>query len=326
MSPIASPGAGRSAAAVRLPGIDAMRYLAFCAVVVLHTPKFGAGARIDELMRFAVPFYFISAGYFLARAPAELGAAMSQKAQRLLVPYALWFVVYAVVYGVNPDSRTPLGVLQWFVTGGAGFHLWFLPALLLCDCVMLALRRRLVAAAVLAAALYLVGLCLGPYFGALGGSSPLIWDIRNGPFFGFIFVVAGFAMSKASVRPNLMLSLLVVGSGLAISELEIGLLKSLHQLQHSGSEFLLGTLPLGVGAFWLAMSLPDRVMVRAVARLGGYSMGCYCIHLLVLRFLIGAIAPHNNLTSFAEALGAIVGATLLVVALGQARVLRPLLR
>lgn len=45
---------------------------------------------------------------------------------------------------------------------------------------------------------------------------------------------------------------------------------------------LLGTLPFGVGFFLVMLNLPASRPARLLARLGPYSIGIYCLHLLFI--------------------------------------------
>ena len=90
----------------------------------IHAPHVGeAGALIDAAARFAVPFFFLTAGYFLPSAFPSLLTAAARILGRLLVPWLVWSVVYWLIY--DQLGAPTLGTR-------AAPHLWFLPALALC--------------------------------------------------------------------------------------------------------------------------------------------------------------------------------------------------
>lgn len=87
-------------AKVRDAGIDAFRFISVCCVILIHTCFYGQSRLdvfLDAAVRFAVPFFFIAAGYFLKDGPPMLG--IWQKFIRIFPVFAFWAVVYLMVSG-----------------------------------------------------------------------------------------------------------------------------------------------------------------------------------------------------------------------------------
>ena len=53
---------------------------------------------------------------------------------------------------------------------------------------------------------------------------------------------------------------------------------------------LLGTLPYGIGVFLVALNAPTNALTTQLARLGPYSLGIYCVHLLAIEGVQAALA------------------------------------
>ena len=123
-------------------GIEVGRVVALFGVVTLHGASLGllASAPViafvaDTASRFSVPVFFLMAGWFWKDSHLEDPSAASKRLlRRVGVPYVFWFVVYAALdtsaalYPPSPSAGLVSYVLSP-LSGGPGFHLWFLPAL-----------------------------------------------------------------------------------------------------------------------------------------------------------------------------------------------------
>ncbi|PZQ63493.1 MAG: hypothetical protein DI570_08730 [Phenylobacterium zucineum] len=286
-------------ATTRMVGIDAFRLLAIAAVIFIHLPKIGAlGQLADALARFAVPFFFAASGYFLAGSRRPVAAELQKSARRLLIPYIAWTTIYtwyAVSFrGPQEDRLTPLRLL---IDGGGGYHLWFLPSLFVCTCLLLAMRRLSDGALItIAAALYAVGVALGTYSRPLFGFDNELWNMRDGPFFGFIFMSFGFVVARRGLRLSLWASLALLLTSAICQVIEAYLINGYdHTILR---DLQISTVPYGCAALLTALALPDRAWTRVLAYLGERSLGIYLLHMLGI--WIGLILIPTN--SFAEAL------------------------
>ena len=122
---MSAPGpAGRGG---RQAGIEAGRALGALAVVLIHVGPFRGpewegtaaglgGAFLNQLCRFAVPFFFLAAGYFYGRKVCS-GApplpVLRRQAGRLTVLFAFWSGAYllvpALLRGLNHRSPEAFG-------------------------------------------------------------------------------------------------------------------------------------------------------------------------------------------------------------------------
>src|SRR5271155_5646095 len=214
---VAEPALNSEKQNVRISGIDAGRFIAVAAVVLIHTAhditytilthspqlpnegEFGinAGDVITQLARFAVPFFFLASGFFFARHLKDpIFATIKLLARRLLVPFLLFSTVYNLISPLRSEWFTrPAYIARWIVNGGAGHHLWFLPALFLWLSLALLMKRVMGWTALLIFGLlfYAAGLLLGAYQSLLFDDPHAILSHvgRDGPSFGFVFIVIG---------------------------------------------------------------------------------------------------------------------------------------
>jgi surface polysaccharide O-acyltransferase-like enzyme len=318
------------AAGERIVGIDAMRAMAFVAVVVIHGPYYGPLDTILHLLaRFAVPFFFMATGFFLARSrDTSLKAALALP-RRLAVPFLFWTACYVVAAG--PPLREALQphylgllLLGW----GPGFHLWYLPTLAVSVALLVVLRRWLSPYWMLGlgAAFYLLSLALGAYFWPLTGQPAVGWSVQHSPQVAFVFLAAGYCAAVAGWRTGLSAAVAVTLLGAATQVGEVALLKHLHTYDLRQTDFYLGTLPYGVGAFLVSWHIPRNGLSTALAAIGRYGLGLYAAHLLVLRFVESWIPLQGPVVSSLIVLITVVLTVVLCLSAARIKVLRPLVR
>ena len=151
---------------MRISSIECTRVLAILAVMAIHISPFAnpfdptawaspvyvyLAGFINQIARFAVPFFFLTSGYFLQphlQSGAPLRAAWHY-CKPLLLLWGVWSLLYIVIpfspwqvpaQGYVATMQMQWGMLlsdplnQWWV--GGMVHLWFLPALILAVLVM----------------------------------------------------------------------------------------------------------------------------------------------------------------------------------------------
>lgn len=120
----------------RFLGLDAARVVATFAIVWTHVAEGqGHSHGWTALGRFGTSFYIIVAALFVVRsayraAPRSFIEEIELRAVRLLKPFVVWSIVYALYYGWRELSRGASfeDLTRWWgPVAGTAIHLWFLP-------------------------------------------------------------------------------------------------------------------------------------------------------------------------------------------------------
>ena len=289
----------------RVGQVDLMRFLAFATITLIHvgwveTKDLNVHSGLMLLLRYSLPFFFMTSGYFAERHAHESAAHLRRVVLRLAGLFVFWELVYNAIhffvhdFGYRAMPTTPREILVYAAItlngGGVAFHLWFLPWLAVSLTVFTVLRRfgwRAVWIGVVL--LYGLGLAVGPYTEFPGFSDrvarifpePAGFTARNGPFFGPMFIAFGawFAADGdrvARVPRGVPVAAFLLG--VALFALEASFI-SRHGIKTiSGFNFLVGSLIFAPALFLIVMRWSLGPIGRATARLGRYALGMYCVH------------------------------------------------
>jgi surface polysaccharide O-acyltransferase-like enzyme len=282
---------------MRNQGVDLLRLVSFVAIVIIHVTSggdFGAfkvlPVELDICCRFAVPFFFIASGYFTSVQDAAQTAW--RLFGRVLVPYLIWYFVYnaSSIAELMTTGRISIDTVSLLITGGAGFHLWFLPALFVGTMIVCFLMRFGVAVAVaVSIALYACAVVIDTrLYGLLHVNWP-IWASRNGVLMAPLFILIGNVISNTSRdgRPkrNIAVVLILSGALLHVLESNVTLVGDLQVAQST-----IGILLFSVGLFLIGLEAEiDMPFLRHAAPL---LLGAYCVHLYILE-IVREISPFT---------------------------------
>lgn len=281
-------------------GIDAVRYLAAVAVVGLHALPSGMedGANVPLFpslaisARFAVPFFFIAAGYFQKVNGVSLGRIVGRPLRRLLPIYVIWIALYWLASRIVPLADMDWNMAWWKIAWGGGpvFHLWFLPALGF-GLALVGIGRATIglrATTAIAILLALADLAWTSYHAPLFGGDAI--SARKNTFFAPAFIVLGAWLSHRQVALSPLKAGLIALAGLALLTVEEVLLRDVMgwSIAHS-HDVSFGTFLYGAGIFLLARSWRDAAVPDWLVRLGQVSLGVYILHLFFQRALIAFI-------------------------------------
>lgn len=213
------------------PNIDRFRLIAALMVVAIHTfPWAFLGGAWDTVLtltlcRLAVPFFFVTTGFFLFRD----GFADPAQVRRFLVRtagmYGLAMLLYLPI-NLYAHQLTFPNLIGDILIDGTMYHLWYFPALMLGAWIVSFLLRRigLRGTLITGAVLYLLGLGGDSYYG-LSTLLPFAEDAyealftvtdytRNGLFFAPVWLALGAWFSAhRGHTPSATVSL----GGLAVS-------------------------------------------------------------------------------------------------------------
>lgn len=307
----------------RIASLEALRVLGLFAVIVIHVQSVGlfgtddAGAFIlSELARFAVPVFFVLSGMFwrpeAINDPIRMGLRLFV---RLMSLFALWVLVYLAldhseVLGPSGFEGTLPHYLAIPVTGGPGYHLWFLPALLMGSvlCWLCLHLRGLRATILIAVLLYAIGLVLGMVLIRAGYRIP-DFVYRNGIFEAPLFLMMGYVLQlrRVDIAVPVSLVLILLGAALHVAE---GIWRGTYPVSH---DYSFGTVAfaLGLVTLFLKLKVSDGGWGRHV-------LGGYVIHMLFI-LLIAAFLPFSG-----TAPALVTAAVVFFLSLGASKALKRL--
>ncbi|MCW8347485.1 acyltransferase family protein [Vibrio sp. ZSDZ65] len=281
------------------------RIVALIAVISIHCQLFLTHSLVNDepwfnyltnqAARFAVPLFFIIAGYLiqpkLNESPYRTVRAYSYP---IMVIWAIWSVTYLVI-PFNLATVSEFGYLaerqQYWdylmqnplnsLFEGGLVHLWFLPSLCLAV-LMIAwfvdnhCRTLLIP---FAAIIYTYGLIAGSYQVITHDETAIF--TRNGPFISFLMVSIGFEIRRHHWKLSASKSILLAVFGIALHYSEAFYL---HQLGHefNSNDFLIGTVFWATGLFLWLQSQPQLGNYPIVHTLAKLVLPMYVVHLLVI--------------------------------------------
>lgn len=300
---------------MRITSIDTLRVVAILAVVAIHAFAFWPYPALYDvvqlLARFAVPFFFAASGYLFSQKhlnKAVTWQSIAFPVRRIMVVFVIWSCIYAIAPVVIPKNWSVLSqqglvdpLLQqinltlhdlavrplFYVFEGPGFHLWFLPSLAM-SLALLAVAlhyQRLGTFVILGLGLFILGLLAKAYANTSWGWH-VNFNARNGLFFSTVFVAIGAWLAQRPDKPSNGYALIIFTLGYLLQFFEAQYLHALNpQMPVTGNDFLIGTLPLGIGALLIALARPSLGECTQIHRFAPYVLGIYVVHIIVRDFL-----------------------------------------
>lgn len=195
------------------PGIDHFRMIAALLIVAIHTSPLGSFSETADflltrvLARIAVPFFFMTSGFFLFQFPYDT-KKLTAFLKKTTVIYGAAILLYLPVNIYNGYFQRGWmlpNLLKDLIFDGTFYHLWYLPASMLGGALAwyLITKFSYPKAFLVTGILYVIGLfgdsCYGiaeklPFFKNFYDQIFMISDYtRNGLFFApFFFVLGGY--------------------------------------------------------------------------------------------------------------------------------------
>ncbi|WP_028021505.1 acyltransferase [Enterovibrio calviensis] len=300
----------------RISSLEMGRLLAIFAVIIIHAGPLRGEAysqninivsdALNQLSRFAVPFFFLLTGYFvqpkLTQDPLH---TFRRYAKPLMIIWLAWSVIYLLL-----PFRMDVVMSEGYLTERSGYwnylleaplntlfegglvHLWYIPGLL-CALGIMALLIKYNQQSLmvpLALGLYVWGLGAGSYQVILEGNAPIF--TRNGPFFSLLMVVAGFELRRRNITlsSNIALTMFIGGLLMCLAE---GAFLSQYDIWMATHDFLLGTPFMAIGIFCLLLNNPKWGSYPIVFTLSQRVLGVYVAHFVVMIILFNVFGANG---------------------------------
>lgn len=301
--------------------VDIAKYISALLVVAIHTYPF---LEISEtfntffiaiICRLAVPFFFVSSGYFLFR---KMDGTKKQNLNhvrrylwRLIRLYLVWTVIYIpyTIWNYMDAGFSLTSLLGWirdFFLNGSYYHLWFLPALILGTLIVYLLGERMKISRVfqISFVLYFIGYLINiyapiwqslPYISVVYGFfTKTLVTARDGIFFAPVFISLGAFISQHR-RPQTRASLVGFIFSFLLLIAEVVLYYTLGLLQDLSCMFL-SLVPCIY--FLMNLLLDSRLPYKPVyGDLRMDSTLIYVSHILFVRVLL-LLMPEAHLAVY----------------------------
>ena len=202
-------------------GIDVFRLVAAVLIITIHTSPLADLSETGDFIltrivaRVAVPFFFVTSGFFLISRYHYRTAKLCAFVKKTLLIYGAAIALYIPINLYNGYFKMEYllpNLIKDIVFDGTLYHLWYLPASVIGGMIAWGLVKKLDYRKAFAAAavLYLVGLFGDSYYGVIGnvpvcsGFYALIFQVsdytRNGIFFAPVFFIMGGFIADYSDR------------------------------------------------------------------------------------------------------------------------------
>jgi surface polysaccharide O-acyltransferase-like enzyme len=254
---------------------------------------------LNTTAQYAVPFFFVLAGYSLAPKLTRPGSlrhatAYSRRILTLFVGTSIFYFLLGALASAKPGDpidqvltrqaarmfRDPLTMVL-----GATGHLWFLVGLVIAvwTTAWVRSRTRLRHLIVVGGIVYAALLLTGPYAVVIGLAPLPPW--RMTVFLGTPFVALGLALRHTRELPPLRTAWALIVAGLATQAAEQYWLWSGWGLSPFRTGTLMGTAMVALGVSLLAIRPGGSTVSRLIARLGPLTLVTYLIHVAFVDLL-----------------------------------------
>ena len=309
----------------RINSVDTIRLLAIISVIAIHTRPFSVSADsgeiyyyidilINQMARFAVPFFFVTSGYFWGvkiRSGADIMSTTKNMVNRISVILLAWSLIYLITFNLvdafNHGTLGPLKVAYWKLISLINYpantlfqstkvHLWFLISLIfsVLICAFFIKRKAFIYLTLLSVFLYISGVLLKSYAETPIGMA-IDFNTRNGPFFGLILFYSGYYFSGC--RPtekwfSYGLFVFIVGSLMHFTEIY-----ALMKLSGTSliQDYVFGTFFMGIGMSMIALSNHSILHNKYISGIGTMTLGIYASHFV----FVDLFSPLDKLYNFA---------------------------
>lgn len=294
--------------------VDIFKLICALLVVGIHwEPFIEYGEKANFLFssvfcRIAVPFFFVSAGYFL-KDKLQSWKETGKYLLRLLQLYMVYTVpylpmIFQEIYHERGDmaGRIRLLVVRLFWRGSY-LQFWFFPALIIGVCIVFVLRNKLhlprVVLAILAVGLWIIGVISAPNY-VQGNSNEvnqflvnlnLAYNARDAIFWGFPFVYFGNMIYEKRSYLRLGGEVLGLAIGIVIWTMEVYVASEKWNCVYASNWF--GAAISATSLFLILLRIPANINLGKWCR--SLSTWIFGIHMYVYNEFSFVIGDVNHL-------------------------------
>ncbi|MFS0764042.1 acyltransferase [Peribacillus phoenicis] len=287
----------------RNSAIDFIKFFAIFSVVVIHVfPKDSQIGLfiLDNISRFAVPFFFTASGYLFGKKMIHTRDSIDYFKRyiiKILKLYLCWLFFYMmydvlILYKVATDAVKELAQyinhfsfldLIYYGTGTSGYQLWFLTALIWSVIILFVFFKLKKVRLLLTISLIL------NLIGLFGQSYSVFYDFpqstRDALFIGLFYTTLGFFLAddkffKKSRAITAKTYLLLIFIFFTFQVVEGYLLDKV--LSGSHGEYFISTIFLTAFLFLFALNNKTLGKDLFITKVGGRALGIYIVHVVFI--------------------------------------------
>lgn len=302
--------------------VDVMKFVCAFLVIVVHTYPFyevwpDLGFVTSNILgRIVIPFFFISAGYFM-----QIGRCHKDEnyfrsyIKRLIKLYLIWSVIY-IPFGMHKlGNMMEISGALWLAALpialfniGTYFHLWYMSALIfaMVFCHLFLKKFSMKALLILGGLLFLIGL-VETYHGLITNEILLqsvntyfllMFTTRNGLFFGVLFVAMGMALADLNRTKTLRHPFIKAAAAFVLLVVEAFTVRHFHwALDYN---MYLMTVPFIL--YWFAGLLQTqlnwKLNFKALREASTVIYFCHAMFLELGEILLGSLYLNNGAVRF----------------------------
>ena len=303
----------------RNKGVDLFRLVAALMVIAIHTFPFQSiDPFIDDAItltafRIAVPFFFMTTGYFLlGKLSLKLNYNTIEKTKeyiykigRIYVYSILLYLPLSILNGTVTLKMNVLSILKLLLFDGTFYHLWYFPASIIGILLVLGLLKytNLKVTISISVLLYLIGVGGDSWYGITSQAPYLdkmygfIFNLmsytRSGIFFTPLFLCLGIVLYRNQQILKKLKKITLIFSALFIGLMIEGI--SLHiftTMRHDSMYLLLP--PVMVFLFILLLNWEPNVKLKNIAELVLLVYVTHPLLIVVVHYLSNYFTPFKN--------------------------------
>lgn len=301
----------------RYDSINIMRVICAFLVISLHTSVFASvnlglnNIVAKGISRIAVPFFFISTGYFMVKNITKNGYVKGfvKRIGLIYLLISLIDIILIMPYVSMRLSGDFAYKIKYIFIGGITESLWYIPAIIFAVVlVSIFLKKNWIKPLIVVSILlYIIGLLGDSYFGLIKNTplevvinfyNNIFINTRNGITFSIPFVTLGALIAKGNIKlsKNIINICLIVFS--IIFALEAYFL-NLSSISLDTNMYMTLLLLVPVIFIWL-LNMNIEINERTSNILREMSLWIYCVHETIMLIVMMYMGSKNTILMFLE--------------------------